>query len=84
MQFLPPRRWLQFRLSTWFVLVAILGWAMASRPWLIEVQHVPPFEPWYLPNPFLALPALTLAAFLAWNAAWALFGRFKKPADSPL
>ena len=25
MRWLPPRRWLQFRLSTWFVLVAILA-----------------------------------------------------------
>jgi hypothetical protein len=29
----PLRRWFQFRLSTWFVLVAILAWAMWLRPW---------------------------------------------------
>jgi len=33
MRYLPSRRWFQFRLSTWFVLVAILCWAMAIRPW---------------------------------------------------
>ena len=26
------RRWLQFRLSTWFVLVAILCWAISAAP----------------------------------------------------
>src|SRR5689334_21924047 len=36
----PPttRRWFQWRLSTWFVLVAIIGWAMIQTPYL-----VPPF-----------------------------------------
>jgi hypothetical protein len=29
---LPPRRWYQFKLSTWFVLVAIMAWAVALRP----------------------------------------------------
>ncbi len=28
----PHRRWFQFSLSTWFVLVAILAWAMWLRP----------------------------------------------------
>lgn len=28
----PRRRWYQFRPSTWFVLVGILAWAMALRP----------------------------------------------------
>lgn len=32
MPLLPSRRWFQFRLSTWFVLVAILAWAMGLRP----------------------------------------------------
>jgi hypothetical protein len=36
MRFLPPRRWIQFRLSTWFVLVAIVAWAMTCRPWWTE------------------------------------------------
>jgi hypothetical protein len=35
----PKRPWFQFRLSTWFVLVAILGWAMATRPY-VEYQSV--------------------------------------------
>jgi hypothetical protein len=30
----PKRRWFQFRLSTWFVLVAILAWGMVARPLL--------------------------------------------------
>ena len=28
----PSRRWFQFRLSSWFVLVAILAWAMLRWP----------------------------------------------------
>ncbi len=32
MKFIPPRRWFRFRLSTWFVLLGILCWAMATRP----------------------------------------------------
>ncbi len=28
----------RFRLSTWFVLAAILCWAMATRPWIVETQ----------------------------------------------
>jgi hypothetical protein len=31
----PKRRWFQFRLSTWFVLVAILAWAMTYQPWIV-------------------------------------------------
>src|SRR5262249_32942467 len=30
------RRWLQFHLSTWVVLVGIASWAMATRPILID------------------------------------------------
>jgi len=33
------RRWFQFRLSTWFVLVAILAWAMACRPWIVSEEY---------------------------------------------
>ena len=40
MRFLPPRRWLQFRLSTWFVLVAVLGWAMTCRPYYKDFHDV--------------------------------------------
>lgn len=28
------RRWFQFRLTTWFVFVAILAWAMLQWPWM--------------------------------------------------
>ena len=37
---LPPRRWFQFRLSTWFVLVGILAWAMMCRPWTLPARIV--------------------------------------------
>jgi hypothetical protein len=37
MPFLPLRRWFQFRLSTWFVLVAIIAWAMTCRPYYWEI-----------------------------------------------
>src|SRR5262245_40437287 len=30
---MPRRRWFQFKLSTWFVLIAILAWAMMLRPY---------------------------------------------------
>jgi hypothetical protein len=39
MRFLPPRRWFQLRLSTWFVLVAILSWGMTCRP-LLTLQVI--------------------------------------------
>lgn len=29
------RRWFQFRLSTWLVLVGIVAWAMATRPYVV-------------------------------------------------
>lgn len=59
MRFLPPRRWLQFRMSTCFVLVGIVGWAMMCWPDMSQVSvidtainetpqpdlHVPP-EAW--------------------------------------
>jgi hypothetical protein len=32
MPFLPSRRWFRFRLSTWFVLVGLAAWVMASKP----------------------------------------------------
>lgn len=28
----PPRRWYQFKLSTWFVLAGITAWVMALKP----------------------------------------------------
>jgi hypothetical protein len=105
MPLLPSRRWLQFRLSTWFVLVAILGWAMATRPyygWFVSRQlgtieqvraiateqtgrfsfksttmgyDAAGADAWLEQrqqfNPRLKWPALALAVFLAWKAAWA-------------
>jgi hypothetical protein len=38
-------RWFQFRLSTWFVLVAILGWAMACRPLIVSTFEVADTKP---------------------------------------
>ena len=32
-----PRRWFQFKLSTWFVLVGIVAWAMMLRPWGVRI-----------------------------------------------
>jgi hypothetical protein len=90
----PPRRWLQFRLSTWFVLVAILGWAMVTRPYWVrdsfsqfrsgQSAYVTSDRGDLIParalmvrprprvNPALGWPALALATFLAWKAAWAV------------
>ena len=39
MRFLPPRRWFQFRLSTWFVLVIALAGMMSSRPYLVFIER---------------------------------------------
>jgi len=112
MPFLPARRWFQFRLSTWFVLVAILVWAMTEWPYSIthrrewhhegvpllsthstqawDRQHPWPADAehyigngeggvWWTvrsrPNPGLKWPALALALFLTWKAAWALIER---------
>lgn len=41
----PQRRWFQFRLSTWFVLIAIVAWAMALRPWGEYVVRAMPTRP---------------------------------------
>lgn len=39
------RRWFQFRLSTWLVLIAILAWAMANQVWVWpfyqSINHFP-------------------------------------------
>jgi hypothetical protein len=101
MRWLPPRRWFQFRLSTWFVLVAILGWAMTVWPYFDEFAALVELikatvhpstggidQPYHIPywglSQFLWFwklklsveelegPALALAAFLAWKAAWAV------------
>ena len=89
------RRWFQFRLSTWLVLIAILAWAMTARPYLVyglvdaatysfpswiappPADHADYGYDWpdYAPvgwNPALLYPALALAAFIGWKAAWAI------------
>ncbi len=114
MRFLPPRRWFQFRLSTWFVLVTFVAWGMACQPWIVREERVvyvshsdfqAAKDPLGLqhertigggietlddgsaryhyrsehhkPNAKLIWPALALAAFLVWKAAWTMHGRFK-------
>jgi hypothetical protein len=77
MQEKPRRRWFQFKLSTVLILTAIAAWGMAIPPLVVtgysgtlthldEVRSV---------NPTLGWPALALAAFLAWKAAWAVVER---------
>lgn len=110
MHFLPPRRWFQFRLSTWFILVVILGWAMACQPWIVHarfgvaprgfasstpklvtflnVKYVRRFTTPYLYDEFglnrkLGGPALAVAAFLAWKAAWAVVERRRRQSAAP-
>jgi len=93
MRFLPPRRWFQFRLSTWFVLVAILGWAMACRPWWVNEFDIDESSPRLVTgditqgiylvdkshvNGQLLQPASALAVFLAWKAAWAVVERRRR------
>ncbi len=33
---LKPRHWAQFRLSSWLVVVTILGWCISERPFLVS------------------------------------------------
>ena len=100
---LPPRRWFQWKLSTWFVLVAGVAWTLAMRPYLgyqgrnpptmnmligdIEGRHSvlvlaitgPGQDRLYAviigPFPWLFIPALALAAFVGWKAAWTIWRR---------
>ena len=99
MPFLSPRRWFQFRLSTWFVLVAILAWAMTCRPYYTFIdgwwKHMDergstwsrgplPISPDEVRmNPQLVWPALALATFLTWKAAWAVIERRRRPSAAP-
>ena len=80
MQFLPPRRWFQFRLSTALVLVGILCWMLACRPYVVWVRGEPQIRKGdYFPlvkvnsilNPALLWPGLALSAFLGWKGACA-------------
>lgn len=73
----PGRRGLQFRLSTWFVLMAILAWAFAISPPQIVVteamqlangkQSISTMK--YL-NPHYFAPVFALVAFACWKAAF--------------
>ena len=84
MQFLPPRRWFQFRLSTAFVLVGILCWMLSCRPYLLAIFGELPFAgddiivigDARFPNPALLWPTLALAVFVGWKLACA-FTRFQ-------
>ncbi len=88
----PPRRWFQFKLSTWFVLVAIAAWgmlvygngpepsALLARTSTIQCFDQPsPLRDFIEEQreeialrPSLKWPALALAAFVSWKAAWAI------------
>lgn len=72
-----PRRWFQFRLTTWFVLVAILAWAMTEWPWVVTAQTIA--EEQRTLNQALKPPALALAAFVGWKTAWMIAGRRDNP-----
>lgn len=81
----PRRRWPQLRLSTWLILIAILAWAMAVRPFFLRsALTAPGAQPIPLDkslvvvtdlNPRLHGPALAMATFLAWQLAWLLIER---------
>jgi len=50
----PKKRWFCFHLSTWFVLVAMLCWAMAYRPYLADRPidaATYPIAAWIQPTP---------------------------------
>jgi len=68
----PRRRWFQFKVSTWFVLVGILCWALACRPWWFEFVTEQTFISL---NIALAYPTLALLAFIAWKVAWLVVER---------
>ncbi len=85
---LPPRRWFQFRLSTWFVLVAILAWAMYLWPWTVKVRtdyhkvlpdgiHDIGYFEVPAPDPRLLYPTFALVAFVGWKVGRALFTRWR-------
>ena len=84
----PKRRWFRFRLSTVLILTAIAAWGMALRPLFVSVKPgykghfvAVPAGPYFtavVPNPNLKWPALALAAFLAWKAAWAVAERRRR------
>lgn len=79
-----PRHWFQFRLSTWFVLVGILAWAIATWPWIYFVSMevtgpikygdgvvVGPMETAATRvNPAFKYPAIALAIWVVWKLGW--------------
>ncbi|MBX7074814.1 MAG: hypothetical protein K1X71_16860 [Pirellulales bacterium] len=81
----PRRRWPQLRLSTWLILIAILAWSMAVRPFFLRsALTAPGAQPIPLDkslvvvtelNPRLHGPVLAMAAFLGWQLAWLLIER---------
>lgn len=75
----PKRRWLQFRLSTWFVLVAILVWAIVDPIYTKRVEMgTHPFTGNHVEvirQRINFRPILGLLAFLAWKAFWAVVER---------
>ena len=87
MRFAPLFRWFRFRLSTVLILTAIVAWAMACWPWRIAIYtYYTPIRSeetsWFV-NRDLRWPALALAAFLAWKAAWAVVEHRRHQSASP-
>lgn len=81
---------LRYKLSTILIPPTIVAWALSCAPYyrirygcyfIFDPQ--PPRHGRLEVNPQLLWPALGLVAFLAWKAAWAIRGRFEKPAESP-
>lgn len=72
--FTPTFRWYQWRLSTWFVLVALLGWAFAITPSRIVVRDSiprssgkPSVNTLIYVNPHYFAPVFALMAFACWK-----------------
>jgi hypothetical protein len=85
----PRRRWFQFKLSTWFVLVAILCWALACWPWVTYREIVVRgqqaatgaivfggiVQRHYSLEPAFVWSTLALLAFLTWKTVWLMVER---------
>ena len=95
----PNRRWFKFRLSTVLVLLAILCWILATRPFFI-VTDIDYDSGVFVPelgrttsgftsvyevsfNPRLVWAAVALAAFLAWKGARAVATRHADRQEPP-
>jgi len=82
-------RRIQFRLTTWFVLVGILAWAMWQPPIMrfrigsdgslvraydwLNTSRAD--EDYFFPNAYFIFPVLALAAFVGWKGFWLLRNR---------